>query len=86
MGKIKSFSQITRIIKGIINFSWKQRKIEKIAKERRKFCDLCSYKGNNCVVSGTGPCCNICGCSLKLKLRVPEEVCALTEINEKPLW
>ena len=43
--------------------------IELIAKERNDICDKCEHKGDKCVVIGTGPCCNLCGCSLKFKTR-----------------
>lgn len=50
-----------------------------------KICSTCNFldtEGDTCYVPGTQPCCGICGCSLKLKLRVPEETCP----NNEPKW
>ena len=38
-------------------------------------CYSCELKGNKCAVSGTGPCCNECGCSLSFKTRSLSSFC-----------
>ena len=39
------------------------------------FCNKCEHKGKKCAMPGTGPCCNLCGCSLKLKTRSLSTFC-----------
>tara|TARA_R110002020_G_scaffold23658_5_gene78629 strand:- start:13701 stop:14012 length:312 start_codon:yes stop_codon:yes gene_type:complete len=43
--------------------------VEGVAEGRNKICNQCKHKGDKCMVPKTGPCCNLCGCSLKLKTR-----------------
>jgi len=38
-------------------------------------CDDYDESGTSCLVQGTGPCCSVCGCSLKLMLRSLDSAC-----------
>ena len=60
------------ILEGIKNNVFKKEAVEEIANERNEICKKCEHidiEGNSCMVSGTHPCCGLCGCSLKLKQR-----------------
>lgn len=46
--------------------------------KRMKHCKTCEHN-----IKGK---CGICGCILKLKTRVPESECALSQIDEEPKW
>jgi len=59
----------TQILEGITNIIIRDEFVEDVAKQRLEVCNNCELKGDKCLVVGTGPCCNECGCSLKLKLR-----------------
>lgn len=64
------------ILKGVWNFLFKNRKVEKIARERLDICRKCPHMdsvGTMCDVAGTHPCCGICGCSLAFKIRSIDE-------------
>jgi anaerobic ribonucleoside-triphosphate reductase len=63
------------ILEGITNTILKNEFVEEIAKERIEICNSCEFKGDKCLVSGTGPCCNDCGCSLSLKTRALSDSC-----------
>ncbi len=39
--------------------------------------------GLTCVITGTQPCCGICGCSLAMKLRSMDSICPHPD---GPLW
>jgi hypothetical protein len=70
------------ILEGIKNNIFKQEHIEQLAAERYEICakcDVIDLDGKECVAPGTQPCCGNCGCSLKLKLRVPHEKCPLNK-------
>jgi len=76
MGKItKIWKERKKIMEGIKNAVVRDKFVEVIAKERQKICDGCEFMGNECMVPGTGPCCNVCGCSLKLKTRSLSSAC-----------
>lgn len=66
------------ILEGIKNNLFRQEDIENVASVRMEVCNKCEHKdnvGSECVLKGTQPCCGLCGCSLKLKLRVLHEEC-----------
>jgi len=66
------------ILEGIKNNIFKKENIEVIAKERNKICKACDFldtTGDNCAVPLTSPCCALCGCSLKFKLRSLSSEC-----------
>lgn len=63
------------ILEGIKNSIIRDDFVEQIATLRNEICDLCELKGNKCAVSGTGPCCNECGCSLSFKTRSLSSFC-----------
>jgi hypothetical protein len=59
-------------MEGVKNSIIRDAFVEKVAEERRKICDDCIRKddeGKSCVMPGTQPCCNLCGCSLSFKIR-----------------
>lgn len=61
-----------------MNKIFKRDPVEKVYNERIKICKGCAKMdvlGSSCVVKGTQPCCNVCGCSLSLKLRSLDSVC-----------
>jgi len=61
-----------KILEGIKNSIFQKEAIEKIAAERDKTCRQCDRydkQGDLCAIPGTGPCCGICGCSLKVLQR-----------------
>lgn len=67
-------------------------KIKKMSSERTKICksNVCTYydetgTSKNAFVKGK-PACGICGCNIKLLTSLPEAVCSLQDLNEKPLW
>ena len=49
--------------------------VESVAKDRNAICNECPNKGDQCSVPKTGPCCNLCGCSLYLKTRSLSSAC-----------
>lgn len=54
------------------NRIFKDEHVEAVFLERMVECDKCENKdmeGSKCAISGTQPCCALCGCSLNLKLR-----------------
>ena len=66
------------ILEGVKNTVIRDKFVEEVAKERGKVCDGCVRKdteGSTCLVPGTQPCCNLCGCSLKFKLRSLSSEC-----------
>lgn len=71
-----------QILEGITNTVFKRKYVEHIALHRNTFCNKCEHKGDKCEVPGTGPCCNICGCVLKFKIRALSSECPLAT----PLW
>jgi hypothetical protein len=73
MGKLgKIWENRKQIMEGVKNSIIRDAFVEKVAEERRKICDDCIRKddeGKSCVMPGTQPCCNLCGCSLSFKIR-----------------
>jgi len=61
-----------------MNKIFKRSPVEKIYNERIKICKECPKMddiGLTCVITGTQPCCSVCGCSLALKLRSLDSEC-----------
>jgi len=74
------------IIEGVWNNLFKKNYVEKIAAERNAICQNCydyDILGTNCEVPGTQPCCGLCGCSLKFKLRSLSSDCGN---EDNPKW
>ena len=67
----------SKIMEGIKNSVMRDEFVEEIASLRSELCSSCPSKGDKCIVPGTGPCCNECGCSLKFKLRSLSSDCPL---------
>jgi hypothetical protein len=62
----------TQIMEGIKNSVIRDRFVEEIAAARMEHCNACvrkDIKGDSCALTGTQPCCQLCGCSLKFKVR-----------------
>jgi hypothetical protein len=84
-----------QIIEGITNTIIRDGFVEDIAKHRMDICNACPRKdeeGKYCLVPGTKPCCNLCGCSLQFKTRSLSSDCpdlkwpaVLTEEEEDKL-
>jgi hypothetical protein len=66
-----------QIAEGIKNSIMHDDYIEEVASLRETICKTCEHMGTECMVPGTAPCCNLCGCSLALKLRSPSSECDL---------
>lgn len=64
-----------QIFEGIKNAVIYDEYVESVAKDRMSICNRCNYKGKKCAVPRTAPCCNQCGCSLKLKTRSLSSSC-----------
>ena len=67
-----------QIMEGIKNSIIRDEFVEEVAKHRLKVCYSCTHKddeGGTCMVPGTAPCCNLCGCSLELKTRALSASC-----------
>lgn len=61
-----------QIVEGITNTVIKNEFVEHVSKLRMDICNECPDKdtiGSECVVSGSQPCCSLCGCSLAFKTR-----------------
>lgn len=74
----KIYKNRKNIFRGIRNWFIKKSETEKLYKSRKKICNKCPYidkEGKSCLMAGTQPCCSLCGCSLKFKLRDPESEC-----------
>jgi hypothetical protein len=63
------------ILEGIKNSIVKDEFVEDVARMRHEICNNCELKGDECVVKGTSPCCNECGCSLAFKTRSLSSLC-----------
>lgn len=75
---INAFGNIDKILEGVKNKIFKKEDIEDIANIRWMQCLNCpalDETGDKCAVNGTQPCCEDCGCSLGLKLRVLSAGC-----------
>jgi hypothetical protein len=78
MNKLKRiWKDRNKIIEGITNTLRRDEFIEDVAKHRMEVCDACDQKGDKCLVPGTAPCCNDCGCSLAFKTRSLSSECPL---------
>ena len=78
MSLIKIWKEKGKIMEGILNYVFKHQDVEIIANERQKECDACEYhdiKGKTCMIPGTGPCCELCGCVIKIKIRSLSSCC-----------
>lgn len=64
-----------KIMEGIKNSIIRDEFVEDVAKHRMEVCDACEFKGDKCLVPGTSPCCNDCGCSLAFKTRSLSSEC-----------
>jgi len=71
----KIWKDRNKILEGITNAIIRDEFVEDVAKHRIEVCDACKYKGNECVIPGTAPCCNECGCSLSFKTRSLSSEC-----------
>jgi hypothetical protein len=75
------------ILEGLGNTIFKKDYIEQIASERMKLCEDCPHidkEGTECAVSGTQPCCGLCGCKLTFKTRSLSSECAWEENKQWP--
>jgi hypothetical protein len=62
----------TQIMEGVKNSIIRDRFVEEIAAARMQHCNACvrkDDKGDSCALTGSQPCCQLCGCSLKFKVR-----------------
>lgn len=66
-----------QIFEGVTNSLIRDEYVEDVSKLRMEICNDCSSKGDECVVIGTQPCCNECGCSLAFKTRALSTECPL---------
>jgi hypothetical protein len=66
-----------QIFEGITNTIIRDEYVEDISKLRMEICNDCTSNGDECVVIGTAPCCNECGCSLAFKTRALSTECPL---------
>lgn len=66
-----------KIMEGIKNTVIRDEFVENVAALRYQECDACPSKGDECVIPGTAPCCNECGCSLAFKTRSLSSECPL---------
>ena len=67
-----------QIMEGVKNSVIRDKFVEEVAKHRLEVCKGCTHKddeGSHCLVPGTAPCCNLCGCSLALKTRALSSAC-----------
>jgi len=59
------------ILNGLKNRLFKPKSVEYIANYRRQICEKCChyvFDDTHCVVPGSAPCCQLCGCSIELKV------------------
>lgn len=84
--------KILKIVKGIWNSFFGSKETKTIAELRKEICqsNKCGYYDqfgqSEKVIYRGEPACAICGCAIKFKVSVMEENCALSEINQTPLW
>jgi uncharacterized paraquat-inducible protein A len=74
----KIWKEKKKIFEGLKNYVFIDEFVEQIHNERMEICNSCEFidrTGSSCVVPGTQPCCNRCGCSLKLKGRSLSSSC-----------
>ena len=70
-----------QILEGITNSVIRDEFVEDVARVRRELCEQCPSKGDECVMPGTAPCCNECGCSLAFKTRSLSSECPVGKWN-----
>jgi len=76
MNKLKKiWKDRNKIMEGITNTLIRNEFVEDVARHRMEVCDACNQKGDECLVAGTAPCCNECGCSLSFKTRSLSSEC-----------
>jgi hypothetical protein len=79
LGIIKTIWKNKALIwEGFLNSLIKKEPVEKIHNKRMKICSTCPEldpQGSKCVITGTQPCCGVCGCSLAMKLRSMDSEC-----------
>ena len=76
MNKLKRiWKDRNKILEGITNAIIRDEFVEDVAKHRMEVCDACELNGDKCLVPGTAPCCNDCGCSLAFKTRSLSSEC-----------
>jgi hypothetical protein len=89
MGKLgKIWENRKQIMEGLKNSIIRDAFVEKVAAERREVCNVCPRKddeGTTCVMKGTQPCCNLCGCSLSSECPDLRWHAVLTEEEEDKL-
>jgi hypothetical protein len=66
-----------QIFEGISNAIIRDEVVENVSALRYEVCNACEAKGDECVIPGTAPCCNECGCSLSFKTRALSADCPL---------
>jgi hypothetical protein len=71
----KIWKDRNKILEGITNAIIRDEFVEDVAKHRMEVCNACEFKGDKCLVPGTSPCCNDCGCSLTFKTRSLSSEC-----------
>ena len=71
----KIWKDRNKILEGITNAIIRDEFVEDVAKHRMEVCDACELNGDKCLVPGTAPCCNDCGCSLAFKTRSLSSEC-----------
>ena len=74
----KVWDNRSKIMEGITNTVFIRKEVERIADQRMRTCNVCPHQdktGETCIVPGTAPCCKLCGCSLKLKIRALSAAC-----------
>ena len=77
-GKLASiWKNRKQILEGITNSVIRDEHVEEVSRLRMELCNACPSKGTECVVIGTDPCCNECGCSLAFKTRALSTECPL---------
>lgn len=83
---IRIWKEKGQIFEGIANSIFRTEHIDEISEERLKICRTCDgfdTIGTGCAVRGTQPCCNKCGCSLKLKTRALSSRCPIGKWGEE---
>ena len=67
-----------KILEGMMNDFFRKEHVEEIAEKRLAICNNCEHldtEGSKCFMPGTQPCCALCGCKLKWKVRCLSEKC-----------
>lgn len=76
MNKLKKiWKDRNKILEGITNAMIRDEFVEDVARHRMEVCEACEFLGDKCLVPGTSPCCNECGCSLSFKTRSLSSEC-----------